>query len=180
MFKQTGKISEKVGMTAYEVVANDYYGLKEIAIRETKRFSCNKNDLDEDIFHNVLLSLCEMFGESQFLMTLTQARGYFCNSFRNALNREAQYARNKYKTEELFGNCETKTQEHNIGNKIDYEKIRNGIKSKFSSNEYNLFMEFLSGTKLRELDEKYKITNSSYIVRKIKNYIKQEFSEMTQ
>lgn len=165
------------GSTIYEIIAGHYYELKDIAVRESKKFNNGYPILDEDIFHNVLLAMAERLGNCGYFLTLKQVKGYFCNSFKNALCREVLYARNKYNSSN-FEECMFKTKNGDIDTRIDYETLLCEIERKYPKQEYNIFIDFISGFKLRELNEKYNISNSEYIVRKIKDFVKNEYPEL--
>lgn len=164
--------------TIYEIISSHYYDFKAIAERETKRFNAYNKDLDEDIFHNVLLAMADALGNNNFLVSLKDAKGYFCNSFKNALCRETLYARNKYKHDSEFEECMFMTKEGELDTSIDYDSIMADVEKQYGKSECAIFEEFISGYKLRELNEKWQINNSDYIVRKIKTYIKTNYSEI--
>lgn len=160
-------------MSVYEVIAHHYYELKDIAIRETKKFS--GNDLDEDIFHSGILRMAETL--SNINMTLKQAKGYWCNLYKNALLRSCLYARVKYRDKGEFNASLFVTKDGELDDTIDYESIMSDVESKYNE-DYPLFVDFIEGYTLRELNEKYNVPNSDYRVRRIKNYIRRTYPEI--
>lgn len=162
-------------MTIYEFVTYYYYELKDIAVRETKKFTEGKKTLNEDIFHTGILSMVEAL-DSQ-LITPKQGKGYFCNLYRNALLRNCLYAREKYKHDGDYKEALFPTKDGITDDSVDLAVMMSDIKFTFTE-DYLLFVDYSEGYTLKQLDEKYKIKNSDYRIRKIKAYIKDNYPEL--
>lgn len=162
-------------LTVYEFVTYYYYELKDIAIRETKKFTEGKQTLNDDIFHTGILRMVEALSDQ--LITVKQGKGYFCNLYKNALLRNCFYAREKYKHDGEYHEALFSAKEGLIDDSVDLAVMMADIKFSFSD-DYLLFVDYSEGYTLKQLDEKYKISNSDYRIRKIKAYIKKNYPEL--
>lgn len=167
-------ISHKVS-NIYEVVAYYYHTLKDIAIRETRKFTNNQYDIDQDIFHTGLMKMIECLKDTP--VTLKQVKGYWCNLYKNALLRNCLYAREKYKSDDEFNESLFESKPQDLDSSVDLEVMKSDIQTKFGK-DYDIFMDYVDGYTYKLLDQKYGITNSTYRIRKIRNYIQKYYPEL--
>lgn len=55
--------------------------------------------------------------------------------------------------------------------------MKSDIQTKFGK-DYDIFMDYVDGYTYKLLDQKYGITNSTYRIRKIRNYIQKYYPEL--
>lgn len=159
----------------YEIVAYYYHSLKDIAIRETKKFTNNKGELDQDIFHSGLMKMVECLSDTP--ITLKQAKGYWCNLYKNALLRNCLYAREKYRDKNEFNEGLFESKAQDLDDSVDLQVMMSDIKQRFAE-DYNIFIDYVDGCTLKTLDKKYGIKNADYRIRRIKKYVKETYPEL--
>lgn len=162
------------GSTIYEVVSYSYQDLKMIAMREWKKFH-PKKPFEGDLFHDTILKICQRLDNA--IVTTKYVLSYFCNAFRNNLIRDTLYAHNRYGDSTDVETIKKQTQEINMATKLDFQTMVDDITSRFGKQAANEFIMFTEGYTLREINEKDNITNADYIVRKVKNYVKENYTD---
>ena len=159
----------------YMIVAYHYYDLKNIAIRETRKFTHGQVDIDQDLFHTGLMNMVTCLSNSP--ITLRQAKGYWYTVYRNGLLRKGDYAEQKYRDDNEFKEGLYESRPQNLEGSVDTNTMLSDIEETFSD-DFQLFMDYVEGYTLVELDEKYNIRNSDYRIRKIRKYVQEKYPEL--
>ena len=169
------KVIKKLWTNIFEIIALHYYDLKDIAVRETRKFTNGKEELNMDLFHSGLMRMISALSHTP--VTLKQVKGYWCNLYKHALLRECMYARNKYKDENEFNENFFESKLQDMDASVDLQVVLSDIQTNFGK-DYQIFLDYVDGYTLTELDKKYNIKNADYRIRKIKKYVQQTYPEI--
>jgi hypothetical protein len=174
MYNQTPKKASN--LTIYEAITYYYNDLMKIAEREyIKLFHDSDSDSYKDIAHDTMIRMCDIYGNVSTL-TKNHVLSYYCKAVRTNYIRSLMYSYNKDKDDNEFDESIYRLSEENEDSKIDYSIIIYEIEKRFGKDSLEQFSQFIKGYTLREINEEWNINNADYIVRKIRDFIKENFS----
>lgn len=170
------KIKLNASTNIYEAMVFHYAELMKIARREYYHVYSNKIKSDEDSFkdvaHDTLLKMCNIFGKSK--TTLKHIKAYFCKAVRMNYVKELISLKPEYV--DVLPTVSSAFDDGSSDSKIDYSIILSDVEAEFGKQDCDIYVKFYQGYKLRELDDEYHIRNSAYVVRKIKDFIKENYN----
>lgn len=155
-----------------EYVAEHYDVLQKIATKEANKKICS--DYIEDIFHDTLIKCIKQLENKP--MELNELLAYFTRSVQVNIVRETQYAYNSLKTDDVeIEEWDEDLDEINTSH-IDYHNILNDIENTFSNEWKNIFQLWTEGLTIQEINKELNVSNSRYIVDKLKKWVKDKYS----
>lgn len=131
-----------------------------------------KAEFDEDVYHDTLIKCIERLKNKNF--EPSEIMHYIVVSFKTNMLRDKTYACNKYRATD---DIETIKVETDSKNDFDFNLILSSIYKKFGKNYHEIFLDWLNGMTIKELNKKYDKTNMRYVIERIKDFIKKTFKQ---
>lgn len=128
------------------------------------------SEFDEDVYHDTLIKCMELLKDKQ--MEHSEIMSYIVAAFKTNILRDKTYACNKYRAND---DVEAIKIETTARDDIDFNLMLSNVYSKFGKDYHEIFLDWLDGMTIKELNEKYNKTNIRYIIERIKEYIKKTF-----
>jgi hypothetical protein len=176
MHNINSKPEKTQNLNIYEAITYYYNDLMKIAEREyIKLFHTTDNDSYKDIAHDTIIRMCDIYANVTNL-TKNHVLSYYCKAVRTNYIRDLMYAYNKDRDNDDFDESIYKINESNEDSKIDYSIIIYEIEKRFGKDSLEQFSQFIKGYTLREINQQWNINNADYIVRKIRDFIKENFN----
>lgn len=142
----------------------NYDSIKTLLKKEWYKMKQSK--FDEDIFHSTLIKCMEKFDSSIF--NENDFMAYLVSSFKTNTIREDGY----------FNNCKRDNKDVMTIKKevfdnysVDINNLLTDICENFNKDYCNIFIDWLDGATIKELNEQYNKKNCRYIIDKIRKYV---------
>lgn len=129
---------------------------------------------NEDIFHDTLLKCIEKF-ENKDMENDSEFVSYLRSAFKTNIMREKLYFRNLQSADVPLENIYKPTTPHY---NIDMVLVLNKVEIEFGKLQCEQFQEWVEGASIKELNEKYNISNMRYVIDKIRKYVKKELTDI--
>lgn len=147
------------------VVSNSYNRIRTCAKNEWKKY--HASTFDEDLFHDTIIKCMETLDKKE--LQENEIMAYINSSFKTNILRDTQYARNIKKNEDDPYQIVIPISDKP---KIDIDIVREDIANVFTESESDMFNDWLDGMTIKEINEKYESSKARYIIDRIKEYIK--------
>ena len=149
-----------------EFISANYNKIKTTLKKEWHKLETEA--FDEDVFHDTLIKCMEQLKDKE--LPSSEIISYIVAAFKTNTIREKSYAFNKYKADDEIDTIRIETTPRND---IDFNFILSEVCQKFGKSDYEVFLDWLDGMTIKELNEKYNKTNLRYVIERIKKYIKE-------
>lgn len=146
-----------------------YDEIKSILKREW--FKRKTIQFDEDIFHDTLIKCVEKFSKGCF--EESEFMPYIIRSFQNNIVRNEMYFVNAKRDK---SDVTTIKQPIFDSYNIDIKLVLETITKTFSELYCNIFLDWLDGCTIKELNELYGRNNCRYVVDKIRKFILEKYN----
>jgi len=153
-----------------DFISTNYDKVKASLIREW--YKRETTEFDEDVYHDTLIKCIEQLKNKD--LEPSEIMSYIVVSFKTNMLRDKTYACNKYRANDEI---ETINIETTSKNDIDFNLILSSIYKKFGKDYHEIFLDWLDGMTIKELNEKYDKTNMRYVIERIKDFIKKTFKQ---
>lgn len=125
---------------------------------------------DEDVFQDTILKVNESLKDKKLSKEVCEK--YFCESFKRNLLRENLYHFNSM-TDKVCNFEEIDVAEDKfIESEIDFKLVVKTLKVEFGNELTEIYIDWLSGYKIKELIDKYKVKSCYYHINKMNDFIK--------
>lgn len=153
-----------------------YIGDNYNQIKKRLMFWCykNKQKFSEDVFHNTIIQCNETtLNNNLTFKDENIAFAYIFQSFKTNLIREKLYANNKPKEEvKEYDKIDNR---NSIEEECDMNIIKESVVNNFGEKSYDILIEHINGENTNDLQEKHNIKNMKGKIKKIKNFISDNF-----
>ena len=155
----------------HEYINQNYNKLKNWLMWDWHQMSIEP--FDEDIFHDTLLKCIEKF-ENKDMENDSEFVSYLRSAFKTNALREKLYFRNLQSADVPLENIyRPTTPNYNIDMKLVLEKVE----KEFGKIACEQFQEWVEGSSIKELNEKYNCSNMRYVMDKIRQFVKMELTD---
>jgi hypothetical protein len=151
------------------VVSKEYNRIRTCAKNEWKKY--HTSTFDEDIFHDTIIKCMETLDKKE--LQENEIMAYITSSFKTNILRDGQYARNVKKNGDDPLQMVIPISDKP---KIDIDIVKDDVTKNFTEQESEMFNDWLDGMTIKEINEKYGSKKGRYIIDKIKEYIKSNYT----
>lgn len=134
----------------------------------------NRQKFNEDVFHNTIIYCNDSIQKNKLTFhNDNEVYAYIFSSYRTNLLRDKLYSNNKPKSD-LVETVKI-NDENYILQQCDNSIIKDDVVNNFGDKSYEILMEHINGESTKELQEKHGIKNMKGKIKKIKNFIANNF-----
>lgn len=150
-------------------VISNYDYIKTILQKEW--FKMKRKEFNEDVFHDTLLKCMKKFETKKFIEKEFMA--YTVRSFQTNVLRYNLYFENSKRDSKEVTSIKKEISDNET---IDFGLLYKKITTKYSQEYCNIFIDWIDGNTIKELNKKYNRKNCRYIIDKVKRFIVQNYS----